>query len=166
MTAPEDLRTRLAELPLVAILRGVRPAAVVAVGATLVAAGISVIEVPLNSPDPLVSVRALADAIGEQALVGAGTVLTPSDARAVADALKLFPAQASSPRALRAMLAVLPDLPILAVGGIGPAVMAAWWSNGADCFGLGGSLYRPGDDPRTVTDKAEAAAAAARGLRS
>lgn len=68
-----------------------------------------------------------------------------------ADALKLFPAEASSPRVLRALKAVLPsDVPVFPVGGIGPAVMRDWWEAGAEGFGLGGSLYRPGDSPEAV----------------
>ena len=71
-----------AELPLVAILRGVRPDEAVAIGSALVDAGWRMIEVPLNSPDPLVSIAALADAFPD-ALVGAGTVLTASAVRDV-----------------------------------------------------------------------------------
>ncbi len=77
---------RLAELPLIAILRGIAPADAVAVGRVLVNAGIVVIEVPLNSPSPLESIRLLADALREQAVVGAGTVLSAADAQAVAQA--------------------------------------------------------------------------------
>jgi 2-dehydro-3-deoxyphosphogalactonate aldolase len=71
-----------ATLPLVAILRGIRPDEAVAVGRALVEAGWRLIEVPLNSPDPLRSIEALARALPE-ACVGAGTVLTASEARAV-----------------------------------------------------------------------------------
>jgi 2-dehydro-3-deoxyphosphogalactonate aldolase len=69
---------------LISILRGVAPADAVAVGETLLAAGISRIEVPLNSPDPLASIAALQAAIGERAEIGAGTVLAPEEVRAVA----------------------------------------------------------------------------------
>lgn len=62
---------------LVAILRGIRPDEAVDIGAALVEAGFSMIEVPLNSPDPLDSIARLADAFGDRALIGAGTVLTP-----------------------------------------------------------------------------------------
>lgn len=71
-----------AELPLVAILRGVRPDEAVAIGSVLVEAGWRMIEVPLNSPDPLVSIAALADAFPD-ALIGAGTVLSASAVRDV-----------------------------------------------------------------------------------
>ncbi len=71
---------------LVAILRGIRPDEVDAVADALVEAGFEVIEVPMNSPDPLVSIERLARRIGDRALVGAGTVLTPAAADRVAEA--------------------------------------------------------------------------------
>ncbi len=69
--------TDAAPPPIVAILRGVKPDEIVDIAAALVAAGIKGIEVPLNSPDPLESIKRLCDAFGDQALCGAGTVLTP-----------------------------------------------------------------------------------------
>lgn len=62
-------------LPLVAILRGLPPAEAVATGKILVDAGFHILEVPLNSPQPLDSIRLLADRLGDQCLIGAGTVL-------------------------------------------------------------------------------------------
>lgn len=70
-------------LPLIGILRGITPDDAVAVGEALLAAGIERIEVPLNSPDPLESIRRLAKALGSRALIGAGTVLTPGQVRDV-----------------------------------------------------------------------------------
>jgi 2-dehydro-3-deoxyphosphogalactonate aldolase len=72
--------------PLIAILRGLEPAGAVAIGQALIDAGITRIEVPLNSPEPLESIRRLADAFGAVAQIGAGTVLTTEEVAAVADA--------------------------------------------------------------------------------
>lgn len=69
---------------LIAILRGLAPERAVATAEALLAAGIDRIEVPLNSPDPLVSIAALQNAFGDRARIGAGTVLTPAEAEAVA----------------------------------------------------------------------------------
>jgi 2-dehydro-3-deoxyphosphogalactonate aldolase len=71
-------------LPLVAILRGLEPDRAVAVGEVLVAAGFDIIEVPLNSPDPLASIAALVEALGDRALIGAGTVLAEAEVDALA----------------------------------------------------------------------------------
>jgi 2-dehydro-3-deoxyphosphogalactonate aldolase len=73
-------------LPLVAILRGVKPEEAVEVGEALVAEGFRLIEVPLNSPQPFASIQRLATALGNKAVVGAGTVLKPGDVDAVAEA--------------------------------------------------------------------------------
>jgi 2-dehydro-3-deoxyphosphogalactonate aldolase len=75
-----------ATCPLVAILRGVRPDEVVAIGEELVAAGFTLIEVPMNSPDPLDSVARLVAALGDRAMIGAGTVLTPAQVDSVREA--------------------------------------------------------------------------------
>ncbi len=62
---------------LVAILRGVRPQEAVEIGSALVDAGFTLIEVPLNSPDPLESIARMSEALGDRAIIGAGTVLSP-----------------------------------------------------------------------------------------
>lgn len=80
---PFEFETAFRRCPLVAILRGVRPDEVVAIGAALVEAGFTLIEVPLNSPDPLRSIAALADAFSGRAVVGAGTVATVGEVAAV-----------------------------------------------------------------------------------
>lgn len=70
---------------LIAILRGVTPPEAPAIGAALVEAGITTIEVPLNSPDPFDSIAALARTLGDQAQIGAGTVLTVDDVARLRD---------------------------------------------------------------------------------
>ncbi len=86
MNPSERLARYLAECPLVAIIRGVTPGEAVAVGEALYDEGIRIIEVPLNSPEPLESIRLLATALGDRALIGAGTVLEPADVHRVAEA--------------------------------------------------------------------------------
>ena len=76
----------LADLPLVAILRGVTPARVEGVAQALFDAGIRAIEVPLNSPEPFVSIEKLARQFGDCCLTGAGTVLDTANVDRVADA--------------------------------------------------------------------------------
>ncbi len=71
---------------LIGILRGVRPDEAIAMATAVLDAGIDRIEVPLNSPQPFDSIRDIADAIGDRALVGAGTVLTASEVQSVAKA--------------------------------------------------------------------------------
>ena len=82
----DRFNTAFATLPLVAILRGVSPDEVVAIGQTLYAQGFRLIEVPLNSPEPLESIARLRVSLPDDALVGAGTVLTPERVGAVAGA--------------------------------------------------------------------------------
>ncbi|MEO8813189.1 MAG: 2-dehydro-3-deoxy-6-phosphogalactonate aldolase [Caulobacteraceae bacterium] len=195
-------RAAMARRPLVAILRGVEPGEVEAIGEALVDAGFTLIEVPLNSPEPFESLERLARRLGDRAVVGAGTVLAVADVARVKDAggamvvspntdpavigavvaagmaclpgfltpgeafaalaagataVKLFPAEASSPAALGAMRAVLPKAALLLpVGGITPGAMAPWRAAGADGFGLGGALYRKGDAAADVARAARA----------
>jgi 2-dehydro-3-deoxyphosphogalactonate aldolase len=209
MNPREELQQRLDECPLVAIIRGVTPGEAEAIGEALYEAGIRIIEVPLNSPDPLNSIGKLVRALGDRALIGAGTVLstedvarvrdvggriivspstdgdvieatvgaglisspgyyTPSEAfqalRAGAHALKLFPAEAASPAVVKAQRAVLPkDVPLLVVGGIRPDNMRPYLDAGANGFGLGSGVYKPGRSPTEVGEQARAYVA---GLRS
>ena len=78
-----DLDQAIEALPLVAILRGIRPQEAEAIGGVLIETGFRLIEVPLNSPDPLASIRILTAAFGDNALIGAGTVLSVAAARDV-----------------------------------------------------------------------------------
>ena len=86
MTSLAAFDAAFASCPLIAILRGVRPDEVVAIGEELVAAGFTLIEVPMNSPDPLDSVGRLVAALGDRAMIGAGTVLTVDQVAAMRDA--------------------------------------------------------------------------------
>ncbi|MFG1262736.1 2-dehydro-3-deoxy-6-phosphogalactonate aldolase [Xanthobacter aminoxidans] len=197
----------LAACPLVAILRGLKPDEALDIGAALVGAGFTIIEVPLNSPQPLESIRILADAFGDRALIGAGTVLTPEDVAAVkaaggqlivmphadlavigaakaaglvctpgvatpteafaaraagADALKLFPAEGIPPHLVKAWRAVLTDIPLLPVGGIDTTNMAAYRAAGAEGFGIGSALFKPGKAVEAIAADAHALVATAR----
>jgi len=96
-------------------------------------------------------------------------VATPTEAfsalKAGADGLKIFPAEALVPAALRAWRAVLPkETRVFAVGGIRPDNMAPWWAEGAAGFGTGSNLYKPGADPVEVRAVAAAYAAGFRAL--
>lgn len=198
--------------PVVAILRGIRPDEALAVAEALVAAGVRMIEVPLNSPDPFASITAIQQAFGDTAAIGAGTVLdlagvealaatgatlmvtpntdpaliaravelglepmpgfvTPSEAfRAIAAGarrIKLFPAVALGPTYLKAIREVLPrDVSVWGVGGTGAENFAEWLAAGAEGIGVGGALYRPGDDAARVGAKAAALLAAWQATRT
>ena len=206
MSAVELFDTAFAQCPLVAILRGVRPEECEAIGEALYEGGIRIIEVPLNSPDPLASIERLSRKLGDDVLVGAGTVLrteqvrevaqaggriivspsvnsdvirasvaaglfscpgyfTPSEAFAALDAgahaLKLFPAEGAPPAVVKAQRAVLPrDVRLIMVGGVGPDNMTPWLEAGANGFGLGAALYKPGQTSDQTRAKARAFVAA------
>jgi 2-dehydro-3-deoxyphosphogalactonate aldolase len=208
-TALDKFKSAMRELPLVAILRGLKPAEAEAIGDVLVEAGFRLLEVPLNSPQPLDSIALLKRRF-PQALIGAGTVLTVAEARDVSAAggelivapnfnrevvvetvrlgmvslpgvmtpteafaaldagahgLKLFPAELASPAVVKALLAVLPKgTPLIPVGGIGADNLHGWISAGAAGFGLGSSLYKPGDDAAAVRKKAASIIASCRAL--
>ena len=202
-------RTYLEECPLIAIIRGVTPEEAESIGQAIIDAGIRMIEVPLNSPDPLRSIERLSARFGDRALIGAGTVLmaeevpnvraagggiivspntnpaviaasvaeglvscpgyfTPTEAftaiAAGATALKLFPAEAATPAVLKAQRAVIPnDVPIFVVGGIRTDNMRPWLEAGANGFGLGSALYKPGQSAAETADKSRAFVAGVRG---
>jgi 2-dehydro-3-deoxyphosphogalactonate aldolase len=79
------LNEAMAALPLVAILRGLRPEEADEIGGVLVAAGFRIVEVPLNSPDPFRSIARLAERFGDKALIGSGTVMSADAARRTVD---------------------------------------------------------------------------------
>ena len=81
-----ELTPWLGRCPLIAILRGVRPDEAAPVAAALEATGIAIVEVPLNSPDPLASIATLARDFGDRLLIGAGTVMTEAQVAAIARA--------------------------------------------------------------------------------
>lgn len=139
---------RLDALPLVAILRGVTPDEAVGIGEALVTAGFTTIEVPLNSPDPLVSIARLAGRFGGRCLIGAGTVLRVSDVAAVAatgarlivmphadpmivtaakaHGLVCVPGVATPTEAFAALAAGADGLKAFPAEQIGPEVIKAW----------------------------------------
>lgn len=86
MSARELLHRYLDECPLIAIVRGMSPDEAEAIGEAIQQSGIRIIEVPLNSPDPLVSIERLAKTFGDSMLVGAGTVLSVDQVARVRDA--------------------------------------------------------------------------------
>src|SRR4051794_6576302 len=86
MSPIEHFDAAFRRCPLIAILRGLRPDEAVAVGEAILAEGIEILEVPLNSPSPLDSIAALARALAGRAVVGAGTVYREADVDAVAQA--------------------------------------------------------------------------------
>lgn len=198
MTVP-TLQGALASVPLIAILRGIKPNEALDIGQALADAGWHMIEVPLNSPQALISISVLTAAF-PNLLVGAGTVLraeqahevhkaggklvvapnfnpevvraatslgmaclpgvcTPSEAFAALDAgaagLKLFPAEMIPPAAVKALRAVLPAWALLfPVGGIDGSNMAAYAAAGANGFGIGSALYKPGRSAAEVKQAA------------
>src|SRR6478672_5282122 len=85
VSAKELLTAYLDQCPLIAIIRGVRPEEAEAIGDAIYEGGIRIVEVPLNSPDPLQSIELLAKKFGDEMLVGAGTVLSADDVRRVKD---------------------------------------------------------------------------------
>ncbi len=102
----QDIRDYLSVCPLVGIIRGVTPDEAEAVGAAIFEAGIRIIEVPLNSPDPLSSIKRLADSLGDRALIGAGTVLEPGQVTEVkAAGGRLIVSPNTEPSVIRATVA-------------------------------------------------------------
>jgi 2-dehydro-3-deoxyphosphogalactonate aldolase len=103
MSAAETFHRIFADCPLVAIIRGVTPAEAEATASAIFEAGIKIIEVPLNSPDPFASIGRIASALGDRALIGAGTVLDLADVARVRDAGgRLIVSPNTEPQVIRA----------------------------------------------------------------
>lgn len=191
---------------LIAILRGVTPIEALPICEALIDAGFSKIEVPLNSPDPFDSIKAMVKNFGARATIGAGTVLnrqdvagvagvggqlivspnvdaevieatvaagmeswpgvlTPSECFAAlkhgATGLKVFPANKMGTDGLQAVRAVIPkDVQMYMVGGAGPDSFAEWKAAGANGFGIGSALYKPGRSAEEIKPIAEEMVAA------
>lgn len=129
-------------MPLVAILRGVGPEDAVEIAQRLVDEGMTIVEVPLNSPDPFRSIAAIAEAVGDRALVGAGTVLSPGQVASVKDSGgRLIVMPHSDPAVIRASVeAGLPVVP----GVMTPTEAFAALANGANALKLfPGELIAP-----------------------
>jgi 2-dehydro-3-deoxyphosphogalactonate aldolase len=108
---------------------------------------------------------AVVRAAKQAGLLAAPGFLSPTEAFALldagADALKLFPAEAVSPAVLTAIRAVLPSATaVIPVGGMGAATLAPWRRAGAAGFGIGSSIYKPGDGAAQVREKARVLLAA------
>jgi 2-dehydro-3-deoxyphosphogalactonate aldolase len=129
-----SLDEALARMPLIAILRGVRLAEAVGIAERIVEAGITIVEVPLNSPDPFGSIAGIAEAVGGRALIGAGTVLDPSDVVRVRNSGgRLIVMPHSDPVVIRA--AVVAGLPVVP-GVMTPTEAFAALANGASALKL------------------------------
>jgi 2-dehydro-3-deoxyphosphogalactonate aldolase len=140
--------TALQQCGLIAILRGVRPSEVAAIGQVLYSVGFRIIEVPLNSPEPYKSIRALRDEMPADCIVGAGTVLTTEACQQVADAggelivmphcdvaviraakaakLSCTPGVATLTEAFSALQAGCDALKLFPAEALSPAILKAW----------------------------------------
>jgi 2-dehydro-3-deoxyphosphogalactonate aldolase len=161
-----EIGFRLLEVPL--LLRARFPQALVGAGTVLRAQDVR--EVAAVGGELIVAPNFNLEVVAEATrlqLVSLPGVMTPTEAfgamEAGATGLKLFPAEMASPSVVKALLAVLPPgTKLIPVGGISAGNIPAWRAAGAAGFGLGSSLFRPGDDVPTVQRKASALGAAYR----
>lgn len=187
-------------LPLIAILRGIRPEETVAHVGALIEHGFDTVEIPLNSPGWQTSIGLAVEHFGTRMCVGGGTVLTtaevdtlaalgarlvvapnmrpavirralsngmavapgiatPTEAFAAleagATALKVFPVASVGPGLVRALRAVLPPVPLYAVGGVTPGNLKEFLVAGCTGAGLGSELYRAGQSASHTADMAK-----------
>jgi len=186
--------------PLIVILRGIQTHEVEPLFSALFSLGIVIAEIPLNSPEPLRSIRQAVSLYGDRMLVGAGTVTQVSEVRAAeeagarlivspnadpsvvreakrldlvaipgvatateafamieagADALKVFPADVMGPRFVTGLRAVMPAGTIFVpVGGVDATAIPMWRKAGAQGFGVGSALYKPGASSDEVLERA------------
>jgi len=120
--------------PLIAILRGIKPAEAEVIGDALEEAGVRIVEVPLNSPDPLQSINRLARAFGDRMLVGAGTL---TDATQVAQVVDAGGKLIVTPHAELSVVRAAKDAGLFAVPGFfNPTEAFALLNAGADAIKL------------------------------
>lgn len=192
MSNTEVSNSTISRIGIIAILRGITPKESATALQSLTGAGITTIEVPMNSPDPLDSIARMRDLGVANSVIGAGTVTTvqavkdvhaaggqlivapntdsaviraarqldmkvypgvatPTEAfcaiHAGATGIKVFPCDSIGTSGLKAWMSVLPrDTAVVPVGGISAANLHTWVDAGAAGAGIGGSLYRSGDD--------------------
>lgn len=128
------LNPYLAECPLIAILRGVTPDNCLDVAGVILQAGFTTLEVPLNSPDPLTSIRLLSERYGEQALIGAGTV---THLEQVADVAKAGGSLIFSPNSDISVIKAAKSLGLVSIPGCAtPSEAFAALAAGADLLKL------------------------------
>ncbi|MAI57655.1 MAG: 2-dehydro-3-deoxy-6-phosphogalactonate aldolase [Rhodobacteraceae bacterium] len=186
---------------IIAILRGVRPEEAISVADILLSCGISKLEIPLNSPEPFLSIERIIKTFSDYSFVGAGTVLDTNEVKMLsdigaslivspdcntdviretkrlsmvsvpgcftptecfqaiqsgADGLKIFPASLLGTAGLKALKSVLPtSTPLYVVGGVHAVNLPDWREAGASGFGVGASVFKPGDNLSDVKEKAE-----------
>ena len=193
--------SHLSDVPIVAILRGLKPDNAIAVAEILYTVGIRAVEVPMNSPEPLKSIQRIRKHLHTDCAVGAGTVTTveackavldtgsrliisphtdgqlidftvknggislpgvfsPTDAftaiKAGAHGLKLFPSATGGIPHYKAIKAVLPpEIPVLAVGGVGLQNACDWLDAGVNGLGIGSAIFKPDWSLETIETAAK-----------
>ena len=131
-TRSDDFRSALRTMPIIAILRNIRPAEVADVAQVLVASGIALVEIPFNSPEPLRSIERLTELHGDHCLIGCGTVLNERDLR---DARSAGASLVLHPHGDARLVAVAKELDMVSVPGVtSPTEAFAMLAAGADAL--------------------------------